>query len=66
MVPAHFHDVTDDKMKSHVVKNTIGQHLNHSQVSLSLKKVVEHILTTRKSSCVLDMFKTFTTTPKNL
>ena len=24
MVPAHFHDVTDDKMKSNLVKNTAG------------------------------------------
>ena len=45
MVPAHFHDVTDDKMKSNLVKNTMGPHLNHSQVSLSLKtpiKIIEH------------------------
>ena len=54
MVPTYFHDVTDDKMKLDLVKNTIGPHLNHSQVSLSRKtpiKVVEHMLTTRESSC---------------
>ena len=30
MVPAHFHDVTDDKMKSNLVKNTIGPHVLES------------------------------------
>ena len=30
MVPAHFHDVTDDKTKLNVVKNNAGPHLDHS------------------------------------
>ena len=54
MIPARSHDVTDNKMKSNLIKNTIGPHLNHSQISLSLKtpiKIVEHMLTTRESSC---------------
>ena len=46
--------LSTNKMKSHLVKNTAGTHLNHSQVSLSLKtpiKIVKHMLTTRESSC---------------
>ena len=30
MVPAHFNDVTNDKIKSNLVKNTTGPRLNHS------------------------------------
>ena len=30
MVPAHIQDVTDDKMKLNLLKNTAGPHLNHS------------------------------------
>ena len=62
MVPAHFHDVTDDKMKSNFVKNTIGPNLNHSKISLSLKttiKIVEHILTTREISCGFGLVQNF-------
>ena len=29
MVPAHFHDVTHDKMKSNLVINIAGVHLNY-------------------------------------
>ena len=36
MVPAHFHDVTHDKMKSNLTKNIAGLHLNHS----SIKKLI--------------------------
>ena len=46
MAPAHFHDVTDDKMRSNLVTKTAGTHLDHSRISLSLNtpiKVVEHI-----------------------
>ena len=68
MAPAHFYDVTDDKMKSNLVTNSLLQKntwVPLESCSLCLKnpiKVVEHILATRESSCGLDMFKTFTTT----
>ena len=35
MEPAHFHDFTDEKMKSHLVKYTAGPHLNQSSISLT-------------------------------
>ena len=37
MPSAHFLDVADDKMKSDLVRNTAGTHLDHSLISLSLK-----------------------------
>ena len=30
VIPAHFHNVTHDKMKTKLVKNTTGAHVNHS------------------------------------
>ena len=66
MIPARSHDVTNNKMKSNLIKNTIGPHLNHSQISLSLKtpiKIVEQLV---KALVDLVIFKTFTTIPNKL
>ena len=61
--PAHFQDVTDDKMKSNLVK-ILQEHswITLESVYLSLItpiKVVEHILTTREISCGFGRVQTF-------
>ena len=51
MVPAHFHYVTDNKMKPNLVKNTAGSLLYQFTSENNLILVVGHILTNRESSC---------------
>ena len=63
MVPAH------DEMKTNLINNTAGPHLNHSETSLNQKnpfKSYNISCRTRESLCGLDLFKTFIRSGKSV
>ena len=49
MVPAHFYDVTLDKIKSNLIKNIAGLHY-HSLIDKLLFKSYNNLSRTRESS----------------